>query len=224
MTKVLILYYSMYGHIERMADAVADGVREVPDAEVTIKRVPELMPEHVARNAGAKMEQSAPIAEPSELGDYDAIIIGTPTRFGNMSGQMRNFLDQTGTIWAQGKLDNKVGSVFTSTGTGGGNESTILSTWITLAHWGMAIVGLSYAETAELWDISEMRGGSPYGAATLAGDGTREPSAMELSMARKQGLRVARAARKLTRPEMEPEIAVLPQTDAVGRAAAATPA
>lgn len=205
MTKVLILYYSMYGHIEQMAEAEAAGAREVPDTKVAIKRVPELVPENVARKAGAKLEQGAPIADPNELGDYDAIILGTPTRFGNMAGQMRNFLDQTGPVWIEGKLNNKVGSVFTSTNTGGGNESTILSTWITLAHWGMAIVGLSYSEVSELWDISEMRGGSPYGAATLAGDGSRQPSEIELSMARKQGRRVAEFARKLARPDVEEE-------------------
>lgn len=203
MTNVLILYYSMYGHIERMADAVAAGIREVPGAEATLRRVPELMPEHVARNAGAKLDQSTPVADPDELGDYDAIIIGTPTRFGNMSGQMRNFLDQTGQVWLQGKLENKVGSVFTSTGTGGGNESTILSTWLTLAHWGMIIVGLTYSEVTELWDISEMRGGSPYGAGTLAGDGSRQPSEIELSMAHKQGRRVAQTARRLAGTEVE---------------------
>lgn len=201
MTKVLVLYYSMYGHIERMASAVAAGASAVPDTEVTIKRVPELMPDAAARRAGAKPDQATPVASPHELGDYDAIILGTPTRFGNMSGQMRNFLDQTGQIWRQGKLNNKVGSVFTATGTGGGNESTILSTWITLAHWGMFIVGLSYAETTELLDISEARGGSPYGAGTLAGDdGGRVPSALELSMARQQGKRVAETAHKLVRP------------------------
>ncbi len=204
MTKVLILYYSMYGHIEQMANAEAAGAREVPGTEVTIKRVPELMPEDVARKAGGKLEQGAPVADPNELGDYDAIILGTPTRFGNMAGQMRNFLDQTGPVWVQGKFNNKVGSVFTSTNTGGGNESTILSTWITLAHWGMAIVGLSYSEASELWDTSEARGGSPYGAATLAGaDGKRAPSEMELSMARKQGRRVAQFARKLARQDIE---------------------
>lgn len=205
MTKVLVLYYSMYGHIEQMANAEAAGAREVPDTEVTIKRVPELMPEQVARDAGAHLDQAAPIADPTELGDYDAIILGTPTRFGNMAGQMRNFLDQTGGIWASGKLENKVASVFTSTNTGGGNESTILSVWNTLAHWGAVIVGLSYADIEELWDISEPRGGSPYGAATLAGDGSRRPSAKELSMARKQGRRVARFARKLARPEADEE-------------------
>ena len=196
-TKVLILYYSMYGHIERMAQSVAEGAHEVPEVEAILKRVPELMPAQVAQKAGAKLDQGAPIADPNELGDYDAIIIGTPTRFGNMSGQMRNFLDQTGQVWAQGKFENKVGSVFTSTGTGGGNESTILSTWITLAHWGMNIVGLTYSDATELWDISEVRGGSPYGASTLAGDGSRQPSTAELSMAYKQGRRVAQVARRL---------------------------
>lgn len=204
MTKVLVLYYSMYGHIERMADEVAAGAREIADTQVTLKRVPELMPEEVARKAGAKMGSDIPIAEPGELGDYDAVIFGTPTRFGNMAGQMRNFLDQTGQLWLQGGLENKIGSVFTSTGTGGGNESTILSTWITLAHFGMVIAGLTFSEATELWDISEMRGGSPYGAGTLAGDGSRQPSAIELSLARKQGKRVATLARRMAQPEPAP--------------------
>jgi len=203
-TRVLVLYYSMYGHIERMADAVAEGALKVADTEVTLKRVPELMPETVARNAGAKLEQAAAIADPDELGDYDAIIIGTPTRFGNVAGQMRNFLDQTGPIWLQGKLANKVGSVFTSSGTGGGNESTILSLWHNLAHWGMVIIGMDAYETPELADISTMRGGSPYGASTLAGaDGSRQPSAIELAIACKQGRRVAAFARKLAEPDAE---------------------
>lgn len=197
MSRILILYYSMYGHIERMAAAVADGAREVDSTEVVIKRVPELVPEDVARKAGAKLDQEAPVAKPSELADYDAIIIGTPTRFGNMSGQMRNFLDQTGPLWVQGALENKVGSVFTSTGTGGGNESTILSTWNTLAHLGLIIVGLPYSAT-ELFDISEPRGGSPYGAGTMAGaDGSRQPTEKELSLAYKQGRHVAEITRKL---------------------------
>ncbi|GAB3395470.1 NAD(P)H:quinone oxidoreductase [Azotobacter armeniacus] len=192
MKKILILYYSMYGHIERMAEAVADGARSVPGVEVTLKRVPETMPEEVARKAGAKLDQAAPVADPKELADYDAILFGTPTRFGNMAGQMRNFLDQTGGLWVSGALVGKFASVFTSTGTGGGSETTITSFWHTLAHLGMVIVGLPYV-LPELSDISELRGGSPYGAATIAGaDGARRPSEKELILASFQGAHVAR--------------------------------
>ena len=192
MKKILVLYYSMYGHIERMAEAVAEGARSVSGVEVTIKRVPETMPEAVARNAGAKLEQVAPVAEPKELADYDAILFGTPTRFGNMAAQMRSFLDQTGGLWVSGALVGKFASVFTSTGTGGGSETTITSFWNTLAHQGMVIVGLPYA-VPELSDITELRGGSPYGAATVAGaDGSRQPSEKELILARFQGAHVAR--------------------------------
>ncbi|AJE19604.1 NAD(P)H:quinone oxidoreductase [Azotobacter chroococcum] len=192
MKKILVLYYSMYGHIERMAEAVAEGARSVPGVEVTLKRVPETMPEEVARKAGAKLEQNAPVAEPKELADYDAILFGTPTRFGNMAGQMRSFLDQTGGLWVSGALVGKFASVFTSTGTGGGSETTITSFWHTLAHQGMVIVGLPYV-LPELSDISELRGGSPYGAATIAGaDGSRQPSEKELILANFQGAHVAR--------------------------------
>lgn len=192
MKKILVLYYSMYGHIERMAEAVAEGARSVSGVEVTIKRVPETMPEAVARNAGAKLDQAAPVAEPKELADYDAILFGTPTRFGNMAAQMRSFLDQTGGLWVSGALVGKFASVFTSTGTGGGSETTITSFWNTLAHHGMVIVGLPYA-VPELSDITELRGGSPYGAATVAGaDGSRQPSEKELILARFQGAHVAR--------------------------------
>src|SRR5215831_1510762 len=160
-----------------MAEAVAEGARQVPDAAVTIKRVPELVPEEVARKSGHKLDQKAPIAQPTELADYDAILFGTPTRFGNMAAQMRNFLDQTGSLWMSGALVGKVGSVFTSTGTGGGNESTIISFVTTLMHHGMVYVGLPYA-CPELADISEVKGGSPWGAACIAGpDGSRQPSA-----------------------------------------------
>ncbi|WP_271409993.1 NAD(P)H:quinone oxidoreductase [Pseudomonas sp. Q1-7] len=191
MKKVLVLYYSMYGHIERMAEAVAEGARGVADVEVTLKRVPETMPEDVARKAGAKLDQAAPVATPQELADYDAILFGTPTRFGNMSAQMRNFLDQTGGLWVKGALIGKIGSVFTSTGTGGGSETTITSFWNTLAHHGMLLAGLPYS-APELTDISELRGGSPYGAATVAGsDGSRQPSAKELALAKFQGQHVA---------------------------------
>jgi len=197
MSKVLVLYYSMYGHVETMAEAVAEGAREIAGTQVDIKRVPETMPEDVARQAGAKLDQAAPIAEPGELVEYDAILFGTPTRFGNMAGQMRNFLDQTGGLWFNGKLIGKVASVFTSTGTGGGNETTITSFWHTLAHQGMVIVGLPYA-IPELMDLSEMRGGGPYGAATIAGaDGSRQPSEAELTMARFQGKHVADIATRL---------------------------
>ncbi|BAU57583.1 NAD(P)H:quinone oxidoreductase [Halorhodospira halochloris] len=196
MSKVLVLYYSMYGHVETLAQAVAEGARGT-GADVTVKRVPETMPEDVARQAGAKLDQQAPVASPEELADYDAIIFGTPTRFGNMAAQMRNFLDQTGALWFNGKLIGKVGSVFTSTGTGGGNETTITSFWHTLAHHGMVIVGLPYA-AAELTDLSVVKGGSPYGAATIAGgDGSRQPNEQELSLARYQGQHVAQITQRL---------------------------
>ena len=197
MTKILVLYYSTYGHIETMAGSVAEGARAVEGVEVTVKRVPELMPPDVAKAHGAKLDQAAPIASPGELPDYDAVIFGTPTRFGNMAAQMRNFLDQTGGLWVKGALVGKVASVFASTGTGGGNESTILTFIPTLLHHGMIYVGLPYS-CPELMDISEVRGGSPYGAATLAGpDGSRRPSGKELAMARFQGKHVASIAAKL---------------------------
>lgn len=199
MCKVLVVYYSSYGHVETLAEAIAEGARSVPGAEVTIKRVPELMPEDVAKQHGVKWDQAAPIASPKELGDFDAIIFGTPTRFGNMAAQMRNFLDQTGSIWVKGALIGKVGSVFTSTGTGGGNESTIISFVTTLMHHGMVYVGLPYA-CPELADITEVKGGSPWGAATIAGaDGSRKPSEKELAQARFQGKHVTTVASKLIR-------------------------
>ena len=197
MTKILVLYYSMHGHIETMAKAIAEGARSVGGTEVVIKRVPDTMPPEVAKKYGAKLDQAAPIASPDELPQYDAIIFGTPTRFGNMAGQMRNFLDRTGDLWVKGALIGKVGSVFTSTGTGGGNESTILTFIPTLLHQGMIYVGLPYA-LPEMMDISEVRGGSPYGAGTIAApDGSRLPSAKELTMARFQGKHVAGIAAKL---------------------------
>lgn len=197
MKKILVLYYSMYGHIEKMAEAVASGAAGVAGVEVTLKRVPETMPEELARKAGAKLDQKAPVASPQELADYDAILFGSPTRFGNMTAQMRNFLDQTGGLWVKGALIGKLGSVFTSTGTGGGGETTITSFWHTLAHHGMLIVGLPYS-APELTDISELRGGSPYGAATIAGsDGSRQPSAKELALARFQGEHVAKLALRM---------------------------
>ena len=198
-TKILVLYHSSYGHIETLAKAVAEGAASAGNAEVALKRVPETMPEEAMKNAGMKIEQAAPVASPQELGDYDAVIFGTPTRFGNMSGQMRVFLDQTGGLWQKGALAGKAGSVFTSTGTGGGNETTITSFHSTLLHHGMVIVGLPYSVGTELFDISEVRGGSPYGASTLAGgDGSRQPTEKELSLARKQGAHVAAIAAKLT--------------------------
>ena len=197
MTKVLILYYSMYGHTETMSKAVAEGAASVDNIEVSIKRVPDLMPEDVARKVGAKLDQEAPIASVEELADYDAIIFGTPTRFGNMCAQMRNFLDRTGSLWASGQLVGKVGSVFTSTGTQhGGQETTITSFHTTLFHHGMIIVGVPYS-CVELTNMNEITGGTPYGASTLAGaDGTRQPSENELTIARFQGKHVAEIAKK----------------------------
>ena len=197
MVKVLVLYYSMYGHTETMAKAVAEGVSSVKGAEVTIKRVPDLVPEDVARKAGAKIDQPAPIATVDELPNYDAIIFGTPTRFGNMCAQMRNFLDQTGRLWFNGSLIGKVGSVFTSTATQhGGQETTITSFHTTLLHHGMILVGVPYS-CQEIMNMSEITGGSPYGASTLAsGDGSRHPSENELKVARFQGSHVAQVAKK----------------------------
>lgn len=200
MAKVLVLYYSSYGHIETMAGAVADGARSVAGTEVTIKRVPELVPEDVAKKSGFKLDQKAPIAKPEELADYDAIIFGIPTRFGNMAAQMRNFLDQTGALWMNGSLIGKVGSVFASTATQhGGQESTILSSHVTLLHQGMVIVGLPYSAKEQM-TLDEITGGSPYGASTITGgDGSRMPSENELKMARFQGRHVAEIATKLAK-------------------------
>ncbi|MFC0267845.1 NAD(P)H:quinone oxidoreductase [Kushneria aurantia] len=199
MKKILVLYYSMYGHIETLANAVVEGARSVDGVEVTLKRVPDTMSREALEKAGAKLEHDAPEARPDELADYDAIIFGSPTRFGNMAGQMRTFLDQTGGLWAGGKLVNKLGSVFTSSATGAGNETTITSFWNTLAHHGMVIVPIDYAGGQALFDISETRGGSPYGASTLAGgDGSRQPSDKELSLARYQGEKVAKLTAALS--------------------------
>lgn len=197
MTKVLVLYYSSYGHIEKMADSVAAGARE-GGAEVTIKRVPELVPADVAKQMHFKLDQAAPIATVDELPDYDAIIIGVPTRFGNMAAQMKNFLDQTGGLWFGGKLIGKVGSVFTSSATQhGGQESTILSTHTVLLHQGMVIVGLPYSFQGQM-GVKEVTGCSPYGASTIAdGDGSRQPSANELAGAHFQGRHVAQIAARL---------------------------
>ncbi|HYE51274.1 MAG TPA: NAD(P)H:quinone oxidoreductase [Azospirillaceae bacterium] len=198
MAKVLVLYYSSYGHIETMAKAVADGARSVAGTEVVVKRVPELVPEEIARKSGLKLDQDAPIASPQELGDYDAIILGVPTRYGRMAAQMSNFWDQTGGLWAKGALIGKVGSVFASTATQhGGQESTILSTHTMLLHHGMVIVGLPYSFAGQT-RMDEVVGGSPYGASTIAGgDGSRQPSETELDGARFQGAHVARIAAKL---------------------------
>jgi NAD(P)H dehydrogenase (quinone) len=197
MAKVLVLYYSSYGHLELMANAVAEGVAEA-GASVTVKRVPELVPAEVAKASHFKMDQAAPVATPDELAEYDAIIFGAPTRFGVAASQMRNFLDQTGGLWFAGKLIGKVGSVFTSTATQhGGQESTILSFHTTLLHHGMVIVGLPYS-AADQMGVSEVRGGSPYGASTITdGDGSRMPSAAELGLAKFQGRHVAEIANKL---------------------------
>ncbi len=196
MTKVLVLYYSSYGHIETLAHAVADGVRQA-GALAQVKRVPELVPEHVARKAGYRTLQPADVASVAELPEYDAIVIGTPTRFGNMAAQMKNFLDQCGGLWADDRLVGKVGSVFTSTGSQhGGQESTILATHTVLLHLGMVIVGLPYSFKGQL-RMDAVTGGSPYGASTLADDGSggdRQPSENELDGARYQGRHVARVA------------------------------
>lgn len=197
-TRLLVLYHSSYGHTETLAYAVAHGARAVDGVQVSIKRVPELMPEEVMRAAGMKADQPAPIADPQELADYDGIVFGTPTRFGNMCGQMRQFLDATGQLWAKGALVGKVGSVFTSSATQhGGQESTILSFHTTLLHQGMVIVGLPYAFAGQM-RIDELTGGSPYGASTITGgQGQRMPSATELDAARFQGAHVAKIAAKL---------------------------
>ena len=198
MTKVLVLYYSSYGHIEAMAEAVAEGARSVAGTTVDIKRVPELVPDEVAAAAHIKVDQAAPIATPDELANYDAIIFGTPTRFGNMAAQMRNFLDQTGGLWFANALVGKVGSVFCSTASQhGGQETTITSFHTTLLHHGMVIVGLPYTFKGNS-EMGEISGGTPYGATTLAGnDGSRMPSANELDGARFQGNHVAQIAGKL---------------------------
>ena len=200
--KALVVFYSMYGHIHKMAEAVAQGAREVEGAEVTLMQVPELIPEEVLEKAGAKKPREAfahiPVAKPDGLADFDAILFGTPTRFGNMCAQMRNFLDQTGGLWAQNALVGKVGSVFTSSNTQhGGQETTITSFHSTLLHQGMIIVGLPYSETRQS-TTDEITGGSPYGASTIAAsDGSRMPSENELAMARFQGRHVATIAKKL---------------------------
>jgi NAD(P)H dehydrogenase (quinone) len=199
MSKVLVLYYSSYGHIETMAKAVAEGAASVAGTEVVVKRVPELIPEEVAKRSGIKLEQDAAVATVDELPNYDAIIFGTPTRFGMMASQMRNFLDQTGGLWAKGALIGKVGSVFVSTATQhGGQEATLLSFHTSLLHHGMVVAGLPYSFGGQT-RLDEVTGGSPYGATTIAGgDGSRQPSENELEGARFQGAHVARLAAKLS--------------------------
>ena len=197
MTKVLVLYYSAYGHIEQMAYAVAEGAKSA-GAEVDVKRVPELVPAEVAKNSGFKLDQKAPIASVDDLPKYDAVIFGSGTRFGNVTAQLRNFMDQTGGLWMKGSLVGKVGSVFTASATQhGGQESTILSFIPTLLHQGMVIVGLPYAFQGQM-GVDEIKGGSPYGASTITNsDGSRQPSAVELEGARYQGRHVAEIASKL---------------------------
>jgi NAD(P)H dehydrogenase (quinone) len=197
MAKVLVLYYSSWGHVEQMANAVAEGAREA-GAEVSVKRVPELVPEAVARQYHYKIDQPAPIATVDELAGYDAIVFGTPTRYGNMAAQMKQFIDQTGGLWAKGALVGKVGSVFTSTASQhGGQETTLTSFHTVLLHLGMVIVGLPYSFQGQT-GVAEVMGNSPYGATTIAdGDGSRQPSAVELDGARFQGRHVAGIAAKL---------------------------
>jgi len=200
--KVKVIFYSMYGHVYRMAEAIGEGARSVDGSDVELMQVQELIPDEILEKAGAKKAREVfahiPVAKPEDLADADAIIFGTPTRFGNMCAQMRNFLDQTGGLWAKGALIGKVGSVFTSTGTQhGGQETTITSFHTTLLHHGMIIVGLPYSETRQT-TLDEITGGSPYGSATIAAsDGSRMPSENELAMARFQGRHVATIAKKL---------------------------
>jgi NAD(P)H dehydrogenase (quinone) len=205
MVKVLVLYYSSYGHVEAMAYAEAEGARSA-DAMAVVKRVPELVPFETARKSGFKLNQPAPVATIEELAEYDAIIFGSPTRFGSMTGQMRNFLDQAGSLWAQGALIGKAGAAFTSTATQhGGQESTILTFIPTLMHLGMVVVGLPYSFSGQM-RIDEVMGGSPYGAATIAGgDGSRMPSAVELEAAHFQGQHVASIAATLADPRRADE-------------------
>jgi len=197
MAKVLVLYYSSYGHIERMAEEVAAGARE-GGADAVVKRVPESVPEDVARKSGFKLDQKAPVAKVEELAEYDAVIFGTPTRFGNMAGQMKNFLDQAGGLWMRGSLVGKVAGVFTSSATQhGGQESTILTFVPVLMHLGFVIVGLPYAFQGQMGH-AEVMGNSPYGASTIAGgDGSRKPSKLDLEGARYQGKHIAEIAAKL---------------------------
>lgn len=198
MAKILVLYYSSYGHIERMAEAEAEGARQVQGCEVVIKRVPELVPHEVAVRSGYKLDQAAPVAEPMELADYDGIIFGCGTRYGVMASQMRNFIDQTGPLWMRGALIGKVGSAFSSTASQhGGQETTLVSHYASLLHLGMVIVGLPYS-FGGLTEMGEVVGGTPYGATTITGgDGSRPPSDLELEGARFQGRHVAEITAKL---------------------------
>ncbi|HVM76288.1 MAG TPA: NAD(P)H:quinone oxidoreductase [Candidatus Saccharimonadales bacterium] len=202
--KVQVIFYSMYGHIYKMAEAIAEGVRQVPGAEVSLHQVPELIPDDVLEKYGAKAAKASfakiPVAKVDQLPDAHAIIFGTPTRFGNMAAQMRNFLDQTGQLWLKGALIGKVGSVFASTGTQhGGQETTITSFHTTLLHHGMIVVGVPYSESG-LMHMRDVTGGTPYGATTLAGvDGSRQPTENELQIARYQGKHVAEITSKLFR-------------------------
>ena len=197
MPKVLVLYYSAYGHIEAMAGAVAEGAREA-GAEVDIKRVPELVPEEIARKSYYKLDQAAPVAKIEELANYDAIVVGVGTRFGHMASQMANFLDQAGGLWAKGALHGKVGGAFSSSATQhGGQETTLFSIITNLLHFGMVVVGLDYGYAGQM-TLDEITGGSPYGATTITGgDGSRLPSANELMGARYQGRKIAETAKKL---------------------------
>ena len=197
MSRILVLYYSSYGHIERMAQAVAEGARSA-GAEVDVKRVPELVPEEIAKSSGYKLDQPAPVARIDELEHYDGIIVGVGTRFGRMASQMANFLDQAGGLWARGALNGKVGSAFTSTATQhGGQETTLMSIHTNLLHFGMIQVGLPYSFSGQTI-LDEITGGSPYGASTIAGaDGSRHPSENELEGARYQGRHVAEIANRL---------------------------
>jgi len=200
MTKVLVLYYSSYGHIEQMAKAAAEGVAKVSGVTAVVKRVPETVPAEIAKQMHFKLEQAAPIATVEELADYDAIIFGTPTRYGNMAAQMKTFIDMTGGLWMKGALVGKVGSVISSSATQhGGQETTITSFHTVLFHHGMVVVGLPYACQDQM-GVEEVKGGTPYGASTIAGaDGSRQPSEKELGMARFQGEHVAKIAAKLSK-------------------------
>lgn len=197
MTRILVLYYSLHGHVARMAQAAAEGVRDGCRQPADLRRVPETMSADARRRAHA-VDDATPVAQVDDLPGYDAILFGTPTRYGNMCGQMRTFLDQTGALWQRGALIGKLGSVFTSTGTQhGGQETTILSFYPTLLHLGMVLVGLPYSCTEQV-GLDEIKGGSPYGAATISGhDDSREPSRQELAMARFQGRHVAQLAQRL---------------------------
>jgi NAD(P)H dehydrogenase (quinone) len=197
MSKVLVLYYSAYGHIEKMAEAVAEGAREA-GAHVDIKRVPELVPEEVAKAAHMKLDQRAPVAKVEDLANYDAIIVGTGTRFGRMSSQMANFLDQAGGLWAKGLLNGKVGGAFTSSASQhGGQETTLFSIITNLLHFGFVVVGMNYGYAGQM-GVDEVVGGAPYGATTIAGgDGSRQPSQRDLEGARYQGRQIAETAKKL---------------------------